>query len=62
MLKPMVATTSLFMEDPPARSMLADRDLDWSLHKQRRSIPSIHFNVWMPVDVSFCDESTSASS
>jgi hypothetical protein len=33
--------------------MLVNRDLDWNPHKQRRSSLSIHFNVWMPVEVSF---------
>src|SRR5687768_16769655 len=60
-----VATTSRFkfkfMEGPPARSMLVSCHLDWSPHKQRRSAVSIHFNVWMPVEVSSCEESPAPS-
>jgi hypothetical protein len=41
------------MEDSPARSTLAGRHLDWSPHKLRHSAFSIHFNVRMPVGVSF---------
>src|SRR5687768_17038694 len=61
-----VATTSRFkfkfMEGPPARSMLVSCHLDWSPHKRRRSAVSIHFNVWMPVEVSSCEESLARSS
>src|SRR5688572_32198245 len=49
------------MEGPSARSMLVSRHLGWSPHKQRRSAVSIHFNVWMPVEVSSCEESPAPS-
>src|SRR5688572_6782102 len=49
------------MEGPSARSMLVSRHLGWSPHKHRRSAVSIHFNVWMPVEVSSCEESPAPS-
>jgi hypothetical protein len=57
-LRLIVATIGLFkfMGFPPVRSIVINCHLDWSPHKQRRSAVSIHFNVWMPVEVSSFEE------